>query len=201
MFGCTAGADRRRVAFGLGRSRAAGPGGRTEASRLLLAGLPVATGGPLKEELCRGRRLLLLECWGRSWRTAAAAAAAAVAAAGGGGWLREEEPGPVSAGPPPGRSPGRLVRRGPQARGRCSQPVAGVRIHILTVCRPLAPRAARWGARHSPGGIARRRAVRQCGPQGLCPAGPAGSPRLAPGHASTSRLSGSHGGRRPEGAR
>jgi hypothetical protein len=55
MFGCTAGTDRRRVAFGLGRSLAAGPGGRTEASRLLLAGATgchrgAAGGGALQGE-------------------------------------------------------------------------------------------------------------------------------------------------------
>jgi hypothetical protein len=44
LFGCTAGSLRRRVAFGLGRSRAAGPVGRTEASRLLLAGGPAQAG-------------------------------------------------------------------------------------------------------------------------------------------------------------
>jgi hypothetical protein len=87
LFGCTAGADRRRVAFGLERSRAAGPGGRTEASRLLLAGATGGHRGALEdsEELCRGRRWLMLRGgWGRRRRTAAAAAAATVAAGGGG---------------------------------------------------------------------------------------------------------------------
>jgi hypothetical protein len=89
----------------------------------------------VEEELCGGRRWLLLGGWGRSWRTAAAA----VAAARGGGRLREEEFGPVSAGPPPGWSLERLDRRVPQARGRCSLQGAGVCIYILTVCRSACP--------------------------------------------------------------
>ncbi len=113
MFGCTAGLFAVATAglfaaFGLGRSRAAGPVGRSEASRLLLAGRPVhagpAGGGALRVRsgcCCwrgrGGRPLLLLigrgrrtrrttaaaAAWlGEAWPTAAAAAAAAAAAGG-----------------------------------------------------------------------------------------------------------------------
>jgi hypothetical protein len=73
LFGCTAGSLRRRVAFGLGRSRAAGPVGRTEASRLLLAGGPAlagpAGGGALRVRRCcrclrvRGEDRHCCRCW------------------------------------------------------------------------------------------------------------------------------------------
>ena len=83
-------AQHRRVAFGLGRSRAVGPAGRREDSRLLLAGWPVVT-GLLMEELCEGGGSCSL---GRRRRSAAADAAATAAAGGG---QEEEELGPVGA--------------------------------------------------------------------------------------------------------
>jgi hypothetical protein len=62
MFRCTAGVLRRRVAFkfGLERSQATCPDGRTVASRLLLAWRQVVTGRPLEEELCGRRSVQLL---------------------------------------------------------------------------------------------------------------------------------------------
>ena len=143
----------------------------------------MATGEPLEEELCGGRRWLLLGGWGRSSRTAAAA----VAAAGGGGWLREEELGPVSAGPPPGWSLGRLDRRDPQARGRCSLQDAGVCIYILTVCRSACPAgSARCAsvARRAPAWQDRQESPARARTRNHCPA-----------ERSSQRPS--HGGRRP----
>ena len=147
----------------------------------------MATGEPLEEELCGGRRWLLLGGWGRSWRTAAAA----VAAAGGGGWLREEELGPVSAGPPPGWSLGRLDsdRRDPQARGRCSLQDAGVCIYILTVCRsacPACPARCASVDRRAPAWQARQESPARARTRNHCPA-----------ERSSQRPS--HGGRRPGG--
>jgi len=80
LFGFTAGPHRRRVAFGLGRSRAAGPVGRTEASRLLLAGDRRTPDQP-GEELCGwGDAAAALRGRGRT------AAAAAAGRGRGGGW-------------------------------------------------------------------------------------------------------------------
>ena len=124
LFGCTAGNQRRRVAFGLGRSRAAGPVGRTAVLRLRPAGRPVVAGGGALP----GEEVDPAGCWGRRrW-----SAAADVVAAGGRGWVRDGELEPVYLGYPggpehvwPARAAGAL--RLLSARGR-------VCTYILTVC-------------------------------------------------------------------
>ena len=135
LFGCTAGDQRRRVAFGLGRSRAAGPVGRTVASRLLLAWRLVVTGG-------------------RWWRSSAGGGGCCCFGAGGGGSgpsLPQPQPlpSPPRAGEAacgrrnsdpsvPGHFPG-SPRAGTAgvARGRWSEVLCrwlGVCICIRTVC-------------------------------------------------------------------
>ena len=157
LFGCTAGTLRRRVAFGLGRSRAAGPDGRTEASRLLLAGDPAragpAGGGALRVRRCcccsegEGEDCRCCRRWpgeeeddrcccrpavvGLTLPTAAAAAAAAAGgrrSAAGGGFSPSLPAGAAAASL--AGSVGAARRRGNAGRGR--RP--GVCICILTVC-------------------------------------------------------------------
>jgi hypothetical protein len=164
---------RRRVAFGLGRSRAAGPVGRSEASRLLLAGRPVhagpAGGGALRVRsgcCCSAGEGEDDHCCYRlaeGWRGRLPLLPLPPQAVG--SWARTEGPCPSGF---EAISPGRLGRSGPQAWERCSRLEArGLYIHthsVLTQRQRPAPRAARRAERHSsgrgPGGAVRHSAAR-----------------------------------------